>query len=401
MRKAENMNKNGMAGKFRLGVNTLFLVPGDVGGTETYLRQTLFSMVRLRPDVEFILFTNRENHSLFEKILAGFNNVSLMLLNFKAATRPVRILFEQLRLPFSVRKERVDVLWSPGYTAPYFTGCPQAVTVHDLQYKSHPDDMKFVERIVLDFLVKTACRKCDAIIAVSEFARQEILRFGFAGPEKVHAVLEGVLEDFAQEINCSSFSADSRIKKLINNQQKIILCVAHTYPHKNVHLLVDAMRLIYEDIPHHLVLVGSARRGEGKLQESLQNFPEPHRVHRLHGVEFSDLKILYSYADCFVLPSVYEGFGLPVLEAMMAGTPVVTTQKASIPEVGGKYAFYVNQPNAEEFAHKIKRVVQMQPVEREEYSRSAKEWAASFTWDKSALSTLNVFDRLIGNGQYR
>ncbi|MCI5209799.1 MAG: hypothetical protein D3910_13630 [Candidatus Electrothrix sp. ATG2] len=161
----------------RIGVNTLFLVPGDVGGTEIYLRRNLLAMVADSPRDVFVLFTTLDNEQLFRDELTSFANVEYVLLPFRAAVRPLRIVCEQLLLPWSVWKSRVDVLWSPGYTAPALCSCPQAVTVHDLQYKSHPDDLSFLERITLDVLVRTACRQCEAVIAVSGFSREEILRY--------------------------------------------------------------------------------------------------------------------------------------------------------------------------------------------------------------------------------
>lgn len=108
----------------RLGINTLFLVPGDVGGTETYLRESLFALVAYRPNNNFVLFTNRENDDCFRSLFSCHGNVKLVCLNFAAANRPVRIFLEQLKLPFYVRKAEIDVLWSPGYTAPFVCPCP-------------------------------------------------------------------------------------------------------------------------------------------------------------------------------------------------------------------------------------------------------------------------------------
>lgn len=261
----------------------------------------------------------------------------------------------------------------------------------DLQYKTHPEDLSFLERSTLDFLVSSACRVCDRVIAVSEFSRQEIIKANFAPPEKVFAVLEGVDSVFAD----TSKECDS-LKNL--TKSPYILCVAHTYPHKNVHLLIEAFGKIAEKIPHQLILVGKARRGEGRVQESLDASSVNHRIHRLSSVGFDELRTLYQKADIFVLPSEYEGFGLPVLEAMLAGTIVITSKKASLPEVGGSFAVYADaEQGASGFARAICDVVSSSEGAKQERISGGREWAASFTWKQSAEETLSVLRGVVKN----
>lgn len=371
----------------RIGINTLFLVPGDVGGTEVYLRQNLKEMVGRSPNIVFVLFTSRDNEHVFRSDLHNFTNVEYASMPFRAVIRPIRILAEQLLLPMYIKKTKIDALWSPGYTAPIWCSCPQAVTIHDLQYKTHPDDMSFLERKTLDFLVSSACRVCDAVIAVSEFSKQEILKYKFARKEKVFAILEGV--DPAIDSGTKTMNPVRRL-----TLKPYILCVSHTYPHKNVHVLVKAFGQIAEKIPHDLVLVGKARRGEDRVRQSLEAFPVNDRFHRLNNLEFSELTAVYRDADIFVLPSVYEGFGLPVLEAMLAGVPVITPRMASLPEVGGIYANYVEESTPEQFINVIHKVLNLDEVDRQIIIQDGKVWARSFTWEESATRTLQVLSDL-------
>ena len=374
----------------RIGINTLFLVPGDVGGTEIYLRENLKIMVSENREETFILFTSRDNEECLRQDLTGFSNVEFIQLPFRAAVRFARILFEQILLPWLIRRRKVDVLWSPGYTAPLFCSCPQAVTIHDLQYKTHPDDVSFLERVTLDFLVKNACRKCDKIIAVSQFSKNELLRFNFATDRKVAAILEGVDSTFGEPPR----SVTPWFKEFPQGTP-YILCVAHSYPHKQVHLLVEAFALVTDKIPHHLVLVGKPRRGEQRLQKSLDRLRNDSKVHRISQLQYSQLQALYQNADIFVLPSVYEGFGLPVLEAMLAGVPVIASNKASLPEVGGVHALYVQKNRPEEFARNMLEVVSWSQSVRREKIQNAFAWASSFTWTKSAERTLQVLAELV------
>jgi glycosyltransferase involved in cell wall biosynthesis len=380
----------------RIGINTLFLVPGDVGGTEVYLRETLKAMAALLSSGEqLVVFTNRENDQLLRADLAVFPQTEFHQIPCRAAKRPLRILAEQTLLPYAARKARVNVLWSPGYTAPAICFSPQAVTVCDLQYKSHPEDMRWIERLTLDALVRTACRRCQAVLTISEFSRQEVIRYGFAPPDKVHATLLGVKQDFARN-QLSSDKVEQILRRLCV-RRPFLLCVAHSYPHKNIDKLIDAFALLHEEIPHQLVLVGKGRRGEAAVRNSLLKIMQPERALRLSGLSEEELRTLYQTADLFVLPSTYEGFGLPVIEALLAGLPVVTVRAASLPEVGGEAALYVDQPEPALLAAEMKAALRLSAAERARRAEQGKAWAGAFTWERTAAQTLHVL-RSIAEG---
>ncbi|MCI5221851.1 MAG: glycosyltransferase family 1 protein [Candidatus Electrothrix sp. AR4] len=376
----------------RIGINTLFLVPGDVGGTEIYLRRNLHAMALDNSQHTFVLFTTRDNEKIFRADLKGLPHVEFVGLPFRAALRPLRILCEQALLPWYVWKNDIDVLWSPGYTAPALCSCPQAVTVHDLQYKSHPDDLTFLERKMLDILVRTACRRCDAVIAVSKFSKNEILRYAFAAEDKVFAVHEGVDPIFLDHTDRGIDDLE-----ILLSGSPYILCVAHTYPHKQVHLLIDAFSQLAEKNSHHLVLVGRARRGEGRVRASLDRSTVHDRIHRFRTLEYENLRAFYQHADIFILPSEYEGFGLPILEAMLAGIPLITTNKASLPEVGGEHVVYVNESTSENFSCAISTVINTSNTEKAKVVNKARAWAKSFTWRRSADQTLSIFQDIAAN----
>lgn len=371
----------------RIGVNTLFLVSGDVGGTEVYLRKNLEEMAVQFPEHTFVLFTNSENDEILRSDLKNIGNVEYRLVPVRARIRPLRIAAEQILLPLTAKKAAVDVMWSPGYTAPFFSFCPQLVTIHDLQYLSFPEDMKWLERWTLDVLVRNACRRCCHILTVSKFSKEEIVRHGFANDEKISVVHEGVDSIFGVE-GSAVLSGNSSV--VAPSGLPYILCVAHTYPHKKVHFLVEAFRLIEDRIPHHLVLVGKARRGEDEVVRCLAEVKDQSKVHRYPQLEFPVLVNTFQRTDLFVLPSVYEGFGLPVLEAMMAGVPVITTASASLPEVGGERAFYVSEVSGPGFAAAILDVLALPSTRREDLCRSGRIWAEQFSWRTSAAATMKT-----------
>lgn len=381
----------------RIGVNTLFHVPGDIGGTETYLIETLKEMVAGWPEHRFLFFTSLSNDQQLRRLFADEPHVAFHRLAFAAANRPLRILAEQFWLPLVVWRHSPDVLWSPGYTAPCWAGCPQVVTIHDLQYKSHPEDMSWLEKNTLDVLVRIACARSTRIIAVSNFSKAEIVRFDFAQEAKVVAIPEGVDASFSTPVTDSRTLAE--FAQLIPPERPYILCVAHSYPHKNVDLLVEAFAKITEKIPHNLVIVGKERRGEERVRVAMSSGISPKRLVRCKdGVNFTLLKLLYQRAALFVLPSAYEGFGLPVLEAMMAGAPVLTSNRASLPEVAGEHAFYVETLDEQGLSSKMLAILNRTfdgPVPDQHTARS---WAGKFTWRRGAEQTMAVLHQAAGKG---
>lgn len=379
----------------RIGVNTLFLIPGEVGGSETYLVQTLPAMVQIQADIRLTLFTNLENDSFFRKLLGHSPRISFQLLPFQARNRPHRILREQLHLPLAVRRSNVDVLWSPGYTAPICCHVPQAASILDMQYKSHPEDMSLAARLATDILVRLAVRRCRAVLTISKFSKSEILQYTSAKPEEVHVT--HLAADRAFTPTTSQIVIRHTVSHILPIDTPYLLCVANTYPHKNVAALVRAFGRIQDQIPHHLVLVGRPRRGAPEVAAALGRLPDAGRVHRLQGVDRPTLIALYQAADLFVFPSLYEGFGLPVLEAMTAGTPVLTTRMGSIPEVGGDCVAYFTPENEGDMHRRILALLSLPEKQRARMIIRAQDRAADFSWERTARQTLNHLRRALGH----
>jgi len=340
-------------------------------------------------DVDWVLFTNRENDGHLRDIFRPFPNVAFFPLSLGATNRYARIIREQVDLPFRVVRSRVDLLWSPGYTAPFFLSCPQVVTIPDMQYRRYPEDLTFLARIVTDILVRAATRRCRYIIAISEFSRREILALTRAREESVVAVPLAADPSFSQPIPDNI--RQERLKSLLNSERPYILCIANTYPHKNVHTLIEAFGRIADTIPHQLVLVGKPRLGEPETQTALSRISDPSRVRRVMGVDYKDLFALYQGADLFVFPSLYEGFGLPVLEAMMSGVPVLTTRCGSIPEVGCDKVCYFDPSNTADLARQMVRIVAWDEDCRKAWTIEALKHASQFSWHQTATKTMACF----------
>ena len=187
---------------------------------------------------------------------------------------------------------------------------------------------------------------------------------------------------------------------LTRSAEPYILMVSNTYPHKSMETGVRAFGRLMGDIPHKLVIIGKARLGESDVEQAVAALPESGRVVRLQYVMSDDLVALYQGADLFLFPSRYEGFGLPVLEAMRAGLPVVTTREGAIPEVGGDTVAYAAAGDDEAFANEMKRLLALSVEERRAVAERAKTRANRFCWEATARETVAALEE-VGGGEVR
>lgn len=343
----------------RVGVNTLFLIPREVGGTEIYVRSLLPALQRIEPGLSLTVFTNRENHETF----AEYDRV---LIDVAATSRPRRIVAEQFALPRAAARAKIDVLYSPGYTAPLRAPCPQVVTIHDTQFLDFPEDFPWLSRMAQRTIVGGAARRAGAITTVSEFSRGRIAeRFGVPREKIVvaHSALSGL---FAHPHPCTI-------------PKPFLLYIANTYPHKNAARLVRAFDRIKDRIPHTLVICGQPREGEP---------PQHPRVKRIHYIAYEELIGMVQAADLMVFTSLYEGFGRPVVEAQEAGTRVIASRSAAIPEIGGDGVSFFDGAREDSIADAILAALNESEAERIAKISKGRENAKRFTWDACARQTM-------------
>ncbi len=369
----------------RIGVNALYLIPGGVGGTEIYLRELLAAFARIDSENEYVVFTNRETEPGIVPRQANFTHSPQ---DVAASSRPARILYEQLILPSFVRRLRIDVLFNPGFTAPFFTRCRRVTTFHDLQHKKHPEYFRWFDLPFWQILLWASAHASRAVIAPSEATRKDLLHYYRLDEDSIRVVPHGVEPEFqAIGRERAGPSPPAQTKKLL-------LCVSTLHPHKNLDRLVQAFQRFHARHPgYELVIAGLRGFFAEKLERTIE-LADLTKVVRLTGwIPREDLYALYGRAAAFVYPSRFEGFGMPVLEAMAAGIPMACSNIPPLKEVAGDCAVYFPPEDEELMLDALERIA-FDEAERARLTREGPERAAGFSWDLAARSTLAVFENV-------
>ncbi len=304
---------------------------------------------------------------------------------------PVRGVWMQVVLPFLLRRARVDVCHYTNYVAPLLSGRPSVVTFHDMTVLLLPGCSPWKKRLLLRPLIPLIARRADAIIAVSESARRDILRLLRVPQEKIHVIHEGV-EPIFRPVEDARERA--RVRGRYGLRGPYLIAVGTVEPRKNLVRLSRAFREVRDETGRDLRLLlvgGKGWRGEEILREVRKVAGEA--VVWAGYAPSEDLPALYSGAEALVYPSLYEGFGLPVIEAMACGTPVITSNNSSLREVAGDAALLVDPEDTGDIAAAVRRVIEDAGL-REGLRRKGLARAAQFSWEEAAKQTLKVYEQV-------
>jgi len=354
----------------RIGVNALYLIPGGVGGTEIYLRELLAALARIDAANRYFIFTNLETGVDLVPRQANFEWKPQAL---HARSRPARILWEQLILPVEAARYKIDVLFNPGFTGPVLSRVPPVTVFHDLQHKRHPEHFRWIELPFWQFFLWASAHRSRKIIAVSEATRADLVRFYGLPPERVVVIHHGVEQAF--------FGLER------THIDRYLLCVSTLHPHKNLDRLIRAYARRKRD--YRLVLAGMRGFHTEPLEALITELGAQDRVELTGWIPREELYRLYAHALAFVYPSLFEGFGMPVLEAMAAGLPVACSDIPPLREVAGDAALYFDPLDEAALANALDRIT----VDADLRARLAKvgpERARPFTWERAAEQTLHV-----------
>lgn len=295
-------------------------------------------------------------------------------------------LWEQAVLPFEVGR---NLLWSPGNTGPLAVR-NQVVTIHDVVTIDRPEWLNPTFARWYQWLLPKLMRRVKFVITISEFTKERILETAKIPDEKVFVIHNGVDARFSPQ---SDEAVDLAIERVRLPSRNYILCLGSLEPRKNLNRLLSAWAQVEREIDSDIWLVVAGAKGKSSIfkDANLTSQLIPQRVHFTGFVEDMYIPALYSGALAFVYPSVYEGFGLPPLEAMACGTPVITGNLTALPEVVGDAAVLVNPYDTDEMACQIKRVIEDSSF-REDLRLKGLGRASQFSWDITAKQTWEVLE---------
>ncbi len=354
----------------RIGVNALYLIPGAVGGTEIYLRRLLAALATIDRDNEYFVFTNAETCA---DLVPRQSNFHWKPQAVRARIRPARILWEQTILPVEAARSRLDILFNPGFTAPLLAPCENVTVFHDLQHLRHPEHFRWFDLPFWKLLLWTSAHCARRLIAVSDATRQDLIHFYRLRPERISVVHHGVEPEL--------FALDrSRV-------EPYVLCVSTLHPHKNLDRLIRAYA------PHkrdwRLVIAGMRGFFADSLEALIAELGVKDSVKLTGWIPREDLLQLYAHAQAFVYPSTFEGFGMPVLEAMAAGVPAACSDIPPLREVAGEAALFFDPLSEDAVSAALDRITSDSEL-RAKLANEGPERARGFTWERAARETLSA-----------
>lgn len=296
----------------------------------------------------------------------------------------------QMPLPVEAWTGRLDVFHQPDFFLPP-TRARAIVTVHDLSFVREPDSVMTGMTRQLNQWVPRSVERAAHVVAVSEATKQDVVDIYGTSPAKIAVIYHGVRPEFTPVTEASRLQAVRQQYKL--GDAPFILTVGTLQPRKNHLRLVQAFAAV--ESPYRLVLAGGRGWDADAVFAEVERRRLGARVHFPGFVAEADLPALYSAAELFVYPSLYEGFGLPLLEAMACGTPVIAANRAALPEVVGAAGMLVNPYEVDDLAAAITQLL-ADPTRRQHLAVAGQQRAAQFTWDKVATQLLNLYQE-VGN----
>jgi glycosyltransferase involved in cell wall biosynthesis len=362
-----------------VALNLLYLIPGVVGGTETYATSLIHALARADADNDYVVYVNQGAADLDVTPASNFRRV---VCPFIALRRIVRYSWEQAVLPFQLGRAHPALVHSLGYVAPLAAKGPHVVSVHDLNYLGHTGRRTAVGRRAFRFFVEQTVKRAAHVITISEFSRGEIVKHLPVSPEKVSVIhLAG-----REENGNPAASRAEAVKAPVSGPY--IMAFGSLSAHKNLGRLAAAFNSIADTIPHSLVLVGHLPEKAAFRAELEQAGND--RVKFTGYLPDSDVQALIANASLFAFPSLYEGFGMPIIDAQHAGVPIACSNAAALPEVAGEGAYLFDPYSVEAIANALKACL-LDTNLREDLVRKGHANAARFSWDKTARKTLAVY----------
>jgi glycosyltransferase involved in cell wall biosynthesis len=351
-------------------------------GNERYIGNLIEQLLVVDQENEYLLFFDREEARREWKDRGKQVHTELV------SSNPwIRL---GLEFPRRLRRVRADVFHYQ-YTGPAWRVCPEVVTIHDMSFERHPDFYRPTERLRLHYTARRAAAVARRVITVSEFSKKEIIHFLGTPPEKIKVIYNGVSSEFRPATDRALIR--KRLERL-SVRQPYVLALGNVSRRKNHVAIVRGFAgwlSRRRDSEHRLVIAGKAENSMGELTQETERLGlSKDRLQILGYVAEEDIPGLYAGAETLVNMSVYEGFGLPLIEAMASGVPVIASRASCFPEIAGDAARLVDPIDPEDLAQAFEEILSG-CVARAEWIGRGLQRAARFQWDTAARQTLTVY----------
>jgi glycosyltransferase involved in cell wall biosynthesis len=385
----------------RIGIDARFY--GPLGkGLGRYVQEIVDNIIKIDQASEFVIFLSPDNFDEFLPSEPRIKKVAVSARWYSWA--------EQIILPWQIWREHLDLMHFPHFNVPVLVPVKFVVTIHDLILTKFPTIrastlspwLYKIKNLVYQIVITLAIRRSREVIAVSEFTKKDIVDKFKVSPDKVVVTYEGVAN--LAHGNDSLFVKkldDSQTLLSYNISENYILYVGNVYPHKNLETLLEVFVEVHKKYPTlRLVLVGKEDYFYLRLKETAARLNIWHEDIAGSPVVFTgyvpdvELDVLYRKALFYVFPSLYEGFGLPALEAMAKGCPVASSNQASLPEILGEAALYFNPIDKVEMFSKVDRLYQDKDL-REVLIKKGREQVKRYSWWECARQTLDAYKRIL------
>jgi glycosyltransferase involved in cell wall biosynthesis len=375
---------NRTLGAVHVGLNLVYLVPGETGGMEVYARELIAALRAERPELRLTLFVNREAAE------AAWTDLPSVTVPVRARRRAAWVLGEQLVLPRLAARAGVDVLHSLGSTAPARGRFRRVTTIHDLIYRLAPEAHGGLNALGMRVLVPLAARRSHRILTGSRHSARDLERLLGVPAGRIDVVPHGFGAPVRPEVE-----PEGELRTRLGlGDRRVVLSVGAKRAHKNLASLIEALALIPAERRPVAVMPGYPTPHEDELRRLAAGRGVSGDVRLLGWASDATLEGLYALAAAAVVPSRYEGFGLPVLEAMARGVPVACSDRSSLPEVTGDAALHFDPDRPPAIAAAITRLLEDGALAAR-LRDAGRARAAGFTWAQAARGTLASYERAL------
>jgi glycosyltransferase involved in cell wall biosynthesis len=366
-------------------------------GDETVFFNLVKNLATIDVKNEYLLFTDITDTTVLQYIgvrlgIKDRNNFKIVSLK-----SPNKFCWNMRILPWYLHKNPVDV-YHTQYITPFFVSKKIKIIthIHDVSFLAYPEFIKRSDLFFLELLIPRSLKRADKIIAVSEFTKQEIVKYYKINPEKIRVVYNAVSEDFLK----SDYSGNElfEIRKKYNLPEEFILCIGTLQPRKNIPMLIQAFAKVKEKIPEiKLVLVGNrnAHNIDDRIDKEIEKRNLSDSVIFPGFVDEEDKSALFQLAKAFIFPSLYEGFGIPILEAMSQKIPVLASDIPVHREIAKDAGLYFNPESVDETSEKLYNILADENL-RGDLINLGNKRLDFFSWKKSAENILRIYQKING-----